>query len=48
MALNEAASNEFDVVVIGAGPIWQNAADRARAAGLSVARLLEAYRDSAD
>jgi pyruvate/2-oxoglutarate dehydrogenase complex dihydrolipoamide dehydrogenase (E3) component len=32
-----AASNEFDVVVLGAGPIGQNAAERARAAGLSVA-----------
>ncbi|OBJ49827.1 NAD(P)/FAD-dependent oxidoreductase [Mycobacterium sp. 1423905.2] len=28
---------EFDVVVLGAGPVGQNAADRARAAGLSVA-----------
>lgn len=28
---------EFDVVVLGAGPIGQNAADRARAAGLRVA-----------
>jgi len=32
-----AASDEFDVVVLGAGPIGQNAAERARAAGLSVA-----------
>jgi pyruvate/2-oxoglutarate dehydrogenase complex dihydrolipoamide dehydrogenase (E3) component len=32
-----AASNEFDVVVLGAGPIGQNAAERARAAGLRVA-----------
>ncbi|OBK45169.1 dihydrolipoyl dehydrogenase family protein [Mycobacterium kubicae] len=29
--------DEFDVVVLGAGPVGQNAADRARAAGLSVA-----------
>lgn len=29
--------HEYDVVVLGAGPIGQNAADRARAAGLSVA-----------
>jgi dihydrolipoamide dehydrogenase len=29
--------NVYDVVVIGAGPIGQNVADRARAAGLSVA-----------
>ncbi|OBK24351.1 pyridine nucleotide-disulfide oxidoreductase [Mycobacterium asiaticum] len=28
---------EYDVVVLGAGPVGQNAADRARAAGLSVA-----------
>jgi pyruvate/2-oxoglutarate dehydrogenase complex dihydrolipoamide dehydrogenase (E3) component len=28
---------DFDVVVLGAGPVGQNAADRARAAGLSVA-----------
>ncbi|MDT5224881.1 MAG: hypothetical protein QOG19_2288 [Mycobacterium sp.] len=28
---------EFDAVVLGAGPVGQNAADRARAAGLSVA-----------
>src|SRR6185437_9779305 len=27
----------FDAVVLGAGPVGQNAADRARAAGLSVA-----------
>ena len=31
------ASNEFDVVVLGAGPIGQNAAERSRAAGLRVA-----------
>ena len=37
MALNNATSNEFDVVVLGAGPIGQNAAERARAAGLRVA-----------
>jgi pyruvate/2-oxoglutarate dehydrogenase complex dihydrolipoamide dehydrogenase (E3) component len=34
-----AASNEFDVVVLGAGPIGQNAAERARAAGLTVAMV---------
>jgi pyruvate/2-oxoglutarate dehydrogenase complex dihydrolipoamide dehydrogenase (E3) component len=32
-----APSNEFDVVVLGAGPIGQNAAERARAADLRVA-----------
>lgn len=30
-------ADEYDVVVLGAGPVGQNAADRARAAGLSVA-----------
>src|SRR5271169_2329443 len=34
-----AASNEYDVVVLGAGPVGQNAAERARAAGLSVAMV---------
>ena len=29
--------NDYDVIVIGAGPVGQNVADRARAAGLSVA-----------
>jgi pyruvate/2-oxoglutarate dehydrogenase complex dihydrolipoamide dehydrogenase (E3) component len=33
------ASDEFDVVVLGAGPIGQNAAERARAAGLRVAMV---------
>ena len=28
---------EYDVIVLGAGPVGQNAAERARAAGLSVA-----------
>src|ERR1700739_6767 len=28
---------DYDVIVIGAGPVGQNVADRARAAGLSVA-----------
>ncbi|MEZ0350099.1 NAD(P)/FAD-dependent oxidoreductase [Mycobacterium sp. pR1184] len=32
-----ASDAEFDVVVLGAGPIGQNAAERARAAGLQVA-----------
>jgi pyruvate/2-oxoglutarate dehydrogenase complex dihydrolipoamide dehydrogenase (E3) component len=32
-----ASSNEFDVVVLGAGPIGQNAAERARSSGLRVA-----------
>ncbi|SDM78952.1 dihydrolipoyl dehydrogenase family protein [Actinacidiphila guanduensis] len=32
-----AAADTYDVIVIGAGPVGQNAADRARAAGLSVA-----------
>jgi pyruvate/2-oxoglutarate dehydrogenase complex dihydrolipoamide dehydrogenase (E3) component len=30
-------ANVYDVIVIGAGPIGQNVADRARAAGLTVA-----------
>lgn len=34
-----AGSNEIDVVVLGAGPIGQNAAERARASGLSVAMV---------
>ena len=34
-----AGSNEYDVVVVGAGPIGQNAAERARALGLSVAMV---------
>ncbi|HWF29141.1 MAG TPA: NAD(P)/FAD-dependent oxidoreductase [Mycobacterium sp.] len=34
-----AESNEFDVVVLGAGPIGQNAAERAEASGLSVAMV---------
>jgi pyruvate/2-oxoglutarate dehydrogenase complex dihydrolipoamide dehydrogenase (E3) component len=34
-----AGSNEFDVVILGAGPIGQNAAERARASGLSVAMV---------
>jgi pyruvate/2-oxoglutarate dehydrogenase complex dihydrolipoamide dehydrogenase (E3) component len=34
-----AENNEFDVVVLGAGPIGQNAAERARASGLSVAMV---------
>src|ERR1700722_15252769 len=34
-----AATDEFDVVVLGAGPIGQNAAERARAAGLRVAMV---------
>jgi glycine/D-amino acid oxidase-like deaminating enzyme len=36
MSVNKAVTDEFDVVVIGAGPIGQNAAERARAAGLRV------------
>ena len=34
-----AGSNGFDVVVLGAGPVGQNAAERARASGLSVAMV---------
>ena len=33
----ETPQNSYDVIVIGAGPVGQNVADRARAAGLSVA-----------
>lgn len=33
------ATNEFDVVVLGAGPIGQNVAERARAAGMAVAMV---------
>jgi dihydrolipoamide dehydrogenase len=33
----ETSQNSYDVIVIGAGPVGQNVADRARAAGLSVA-----------
>lgn len=32
-----ASERDFDVIVLGAGPIGQNAAERARAAGLRVA-----------
>jgi pyruvate/2-oxoglutarate dehydrogenase complex dihydrolipoamide dehydrogenase (E3) component len=31
------AHHEFDVIVLGAGPVGQNVAARTRAAGLSVA-----------
>ncbi len=31
-----AAENSYDVIVLGAGPVGQNAAERARAGGLSV------------
>ncbi|MFF0072817.1 dihydrolipoyl dehydrogenase family protein [Streptomyces sp. NPDC005494] len=34
---DRAQSDEYDVVVIGAGPVGENVADRARAAGLSTA-----------
>ncbi len=34
-----AAERTYDVVVLGAGPVGQNAAERARAAGLSVAMV---------
>ncbi|HZC53872.1 MAG TPA: NAD(P)/FAD-dependent oxidoreductase [Mycobacterium sp.] len=34
-----AGSNDFDVVVLGGGPIGQNAAERVRASGLSVAMV---------
>jgi pyruvate/2-oxoglutarate dehydrogenase complex dihydrolipoamide dehydrogenase (E3) component len=30
-------NTEFDVIVVGAGPVGQNVADRSHAAGLSVA-----------
>lgn len=32
-----AGTATYDVIVLGAGPVGQNVADRARAAGLSVA-----------
>ena len=35
----ETAEHTYDVVVLGAGPVGQNAAERARAAGLSVAMV---------
>ena len=35
--LDGVKSGEYDVVVIGAGPVGENVADRARAAGLSTA-----------
>src|ERR1700753_3254283 len=34
-----AAEDSYDVVVLGAGPVGQNAAERARAGGLSVAMV---------
>jgi pyruvate/2-oxoglutarate dehydrogenase complex dihydrolipoamide dehydrogenase (E3) component len=34
-----AAEHTYDVVVLGAGPVGQTAAERARAAGLSVAMV---------
>ena len=33
----EMPENSYDVIVIGAGPVGQNVADRSRAAGLRVA-----------
>src|SRR5262249_28101255 len=36
-AMSEPAENSYDVIVVGAGPVGLTAADRARAAGLSVA-----------
>src|SRR5271165_2736258 len=33
------SDTDYDVVVLGAGPVGQNAADRARAAGLRVAMV---------
>ena len=33
----ESNQNDYDVIVIGAGPVGQNVADRARAANLRVA-----------
>src|SRR5262249_16726812 len=35
--MSEPAENSYDVIVVGAGPVGLTAADRARAAGLSVA-----------
>ncbi len=35
--MNESADNAYDVIVLGAGPVGQNVAARARAAGLAVA-----------
>lgn len=37
MTADAVKSGEYDVVVIGAGPVGENVADRARAAGLSTA-----------
>ncbi len=38
-AMTTTGESEFDVVVLGAGPVGQNAAERARAGGLSVAMV---------
>src|SRR6516225_10112673 len=37
--MSERADNAYDVIVIGAGPVGYTVADRARAAGLSVAAV---------
>lgn len=36
-AARDTAEDTYDVIVLGAGPVGQNAADHARAAGLTVA-----------
>ncbi|MER7688899.1 NAD(P)/FAD-dependent oxidoreductase [Streptomyces sp. NPDC097610] len=36
-AVSDTAGDTYDVIVLGAGPVGQNVADRARAAGLAVA-----------
>jgi pyruvate/2-oxoglutarate dehydrogenase complex dihydrolipoamide dehydrogenase (E3) component len=42
-----AAEHTYDVVVLGAGPVEQNAAERARAGGLSVAMVERERRNAA-
>ena len=37
--MTETETNTYDVVVLGAGPVGENVADRTRAAGLTTAVL---------